>query len=117
MGVFKYSDGVDINCGCPQRWAIKEKIGAFMIRKPELIKQMIWECSKMTEYRFPISFKIRIHSDIRQTVDLLRQIQSINDSIGANPFDYTSNSVAIKNDDVSSIYNCRNVGGLSFLSV
>ena len=117
LKVFKYSDGVDINCGCPQRWAVKEQIGAYMIQKPELIKNMIYECSKLTEYRFPISFKIRIHSDIRKTVDLLQHIQSINDSIGANPFDYNGNNVVIKNEDISTVYNVRNVGGLSWMTV
>lgn len=118
LKVMKYCDGVDINCGCPQSWAIKEKIGAYMINKPQLIKNMIYETCKLTEYRLPISFKIRIHSDIRKTVDFIKQIQSINDSIGANPYNYfNKNMNLISNDDLSTIYNTRNVGGLSWLTV
>eukprot|EP01084_Bolivina_argentea_P000888 1628_1 len=103
LKVMNYCDGVDINCGCPQSWAIKEKIGAYLINKPQLIKNMIYETCKLTKYKLPISFKIRIHSDIRKTVDFMKQIQSINHSIGAKPFDFTNN-----ND---------RVGGLSWLTV
>eukprot|EP00960_Hanusia_phi_P061717 764923-Hanusia_phi.AAC.7 len=72
-------DGVDINCGqssspalsrhalrqliagCPQRWAIKEGVGAALLKKPELVRDMV----KMTRESsgLPVSIKIR-------TVDL-----------------------------------------------
>ncbi|KAJ8301245.1 hypothetical protein KUTeg_020232, partial [Tegillarca granosa] len=31
-----FADGVDLNCGCPQRWALQEGYGAALIKKPEL---------------------------------------------------------------------------------
>ncbi|KAB7502909.1 hypothetical protein Anas_14315, partial [Armadillidium nasatum] len=37
----RYSDGVDLNCGCPQRWAIQEGYGACLINKPELVSDII----------------------------------------------------------------------------
>ena len=39
--VLNYSDGIDLNCGCPQSWAVKEHIGAWMITQPQLIKDII----------------------------------------------------------------------------
>ena len=30
-----YVDGVDLNCGCPQRWAIKEGMAGFMFFQRE----------------------------------------------------------------------------------
>lgn len=36
-----YCDAVDLNCGCPQRWAMKEGIGAALLEKPELVADMV----------------------------------------------------------------------------
>jgi len=33
--------GVDLNCGCPQRWAIQEGIGCALLKKPDLVKDMV----------------------------------------------------------------------------
>ena len=32
--VSAHCSGVDLNCGCPQRWAAKEGIGACLINNP-----------------------------------------------------------------------------------
>lgn len=29
--VAPYADAVDLNCGCPQRWAIREKLGSWLL--------------------------------------------------------------------------------------
>ena len=39
----RYSSGVDLNCGCPQTWAKKEGLGACLIKKPQLVKEMVKE--------------------------------------------------------------------------
>jgi len=75
--VARHARGVDLNCGCPQRWAIKEGIGASLIDKPEFVA----DCVKQTRARvadpaFSISVKIRVHGDIRRTVELARQIEA-----------------------------------------
>ncbi|KAF9402006.1 tRNA-dihydrouridine(20a/20b) synthase [NAD(P)+]-like protein [Mortierella sp. AD011] len=58
-----YVSGIDINCGCPQKWAINEKIGAHLMSDPETVRDMI----RMTKARVnvPCSIKIRIHKDLR----------------------------------------------------
>lgn len=60
-----YVDGIDLNCGCPQPWAIDEGIGSALLRQPELVKDII----KITHDRvgniLPVSFKIRVDSDDR----------------------------------------------------
>jgi tRNA-dihydrouridine synthase 4 len=33
-----YCDAVDLNCGCPQKWAIAEGIGASLVKKPQLVR-------------------------------------------------------------------------------
>lgn len=56
-------DGVDINCGCPQPWAIKEGYGCGTLTKPELIAQMVKEAREMAN--LPCSIKIRVNPDIK----------------------------------------------------
>ena len=80
--VAKYVNGVDINCGCPQTWAIKEGIGSYLISKPELVADIIDQvkrrtsCIKMTDSTsFPCSIKIRIDADIRKTIDLCKRAE------------------------------------------
>ncbi|PIK62818.1 hypothetical protein BSL78_00269 [Apostichopus japonicus] len=73
--VAPYVQGVDLNCGCPQRWAMAEGYGAWLIDHPELISDAI----KMTKARvnsdFTVSIKIRIHSDLRKTVDMCQMAE------------------------------------------
>lgn len=43
-----HSNGVDINCGCPQKWAINEGIGAALMKKPELVSDVIRQVKRRT---------------------------------------------------------------------
>ena len=36
-----YVDGVDLNCGCPQEWAIEERIGSWLLREPQKVAEMV----------------------------------------------------------------------------
>jgi tRNA-dihydrouridine synthase 4 len=74
--VAPYADGVDINCGCPQRWAMQEGYGACLLRKPQLLSEMISAARshiKQPSDKFTISIKIRLHDNIVDTVDLCRK--------------------------------------------
>ncbi|KAJ3279677.1 tRNA-dihydrouridine(20a/20b) synthase [NAD(P)+]-like protein [Borealophlyctis nickersoniae] len=55
-----YANGVDLNCGCPQKWAIHEKIGSYLMEQPELVRDMI-----------------RVHPDLNKTVEYVRRAQSV----------------------------------------
>lgn len=70
------SDGVELNCGCPQRWAIQEGIGAALVEKNELVCEMLKETRRRLQYDkdFTVAIKIRLHTDIRRTVDLVRMV-------------------------------------------
>ncbi|EDV29625.1 uncharacterized protein TRIADDRAFT_52208 [Trichoplax adhaerens] len=75
--IVPYADGVDLNCGCPQRWAMHEGYGAHLINHPELVKEMVRHTrSKICNENFSISIKIRIHNDINTTVDLCRKAEA-----------------------------------------
>ncbi|EDO46952.1 predicted protein [Nematostella vectensis] len=69
-----FVDGVDLNCGCPQRWAIQERYGAHLINQPELVKDMVRQ-TKSRVTGIPVSIKIRIHQDKRKTVDLCKRAE------------------------------------------
>ncbi|XP_033181402.1 tRNA-dihydrouridine synthase B isoform X2 [Mastacembelus armatus] len=75
--VAPFSDGVDLNCGCPQRWAMSAGYGACLINKPELVKDMVRHVRNQVEDpNYTVSIKIRIHKDLRQTVDLCQKAES-----------------------------------------
>lgn len=75
--VAPFSDGVDLNCGCPQRWAMSAGYGACLINKPELVKEMVRTVKDQVDNpNYTASIKIRIHKDLRQTVDLCQKAES-----------------------------------------
>ena len=72
--VAPFADGVDLNCGCPQRWALADGYGAALMKKPELVADMVHRARTRTS--LPVSIKIRIHGDLRETVELCRRAES-----------------------------------------
>ncbi|XP_039987482.1 tRNA-dihydrouridine synthase B-like isoform X2 [Xiphias gladius] len=75
--VAPFSDGVDLNCGCPQRWAMSAGYGACLINKPELVKDMVRHVRNQVDNpNYTVSIKIRIHKDLRRTVDLCQKAES-----------------------------------------
>ena len=66
--------GVDLNCGCPQKWAMKEGLGAALSAKPGLVQEMVSEAKKLVP-DLPVSIKIRLHKDRRVTHELLRRAE------------------------------------------
>lgn len=73
--IVPFADGVDINCGCPQRWAMKAGYGACLIKNPELVQDMVRQTRQRVGNDFPVSIKIRIHTDNRETVDLCQKAE------------------------------------------
>ncbi|CEP10693.1 hypothetical protein [Parasitella parasitica] len=61
--VAPYAGGIDINCGCPQKWAYQEKIGAYLMQDPENVRDMIRTVK--ARVNIPCSIKIRVHDDLR----------------------------------------------------
>ncbi|XP_054868063.1 uncharacterized protein LOC111580675 isoform X4 [Amphiprion ocellaris] len=75
--VAPFSDGVDLNCGCPQRWAMSAGYGACLINKPELVKDMVRHVRNQVDNpNYTASIKIRIHKDLKRTVDLCQKAES-----------------------------------------
>lgn len=80
-----YCDAIDLNCGCPQKWAIREGIGAAMLQKPEQVADVV-RCirnalssssstsssSSLSSLPIPCVVKMRIDDDLRKSVDFAR---------------------------------------------
>ncbi|KAK6227127.1 dihydrouridine synthase [Colletotrichum tabaci] len=90
-----YVNGVDLNCGCPQSWACAETLGAALMEKRELVRDMVvetrqrlasdgWHVGKERDVDSSkgrsISVKIRVHKDLRRTMDFI-------DTVVGNPQD------------------------------
>uniref|UniRef100_A0A0B7A037 tRNA-dihydrouridine synthase n=2 Tax=Arion vulgaris TaxID=1028688 RepID=A0A0B7A037_9EUPU len=76
--VYPFSDGVDLNCGCPQRWAMGEGYGACLLKKPDLLCDMVKQTkARVADEDYTVSIKIRIHKDIRETVDLCQKVEKM----------------------------------------
>ncbi|XP_065178708.1 tRNA-dihydrouridine(20a/20b) synthase [NAD(P)+]-like isoform X2 [Sycon ciliatum] len=71
--VSPYCDAVDLNCGCPQRWAIKECYGCYLLNQPELVADMVRQTK--CNATVPVSIKIRVSEDMRKTVELVRRAE------------------------------------------
>ncbi|KAK8084878.1 hypothetical protein PG997_006149 [Apiospora hydei] len=82
-----YVSGVDLNCGCPQSWACAESLGAALMDRRELVRDMVVETrSRLARDGWAVGLsdedvesprgrsvtvKIRVHQDLRRTMDFI----------------------------------------------
>nr|OQO22756.1 hypothetical protein B0A51_07225 [Rachicladosporium sp. CCFEE 5018] len=69
-------DGVDLNCGCPQSWAIKEGIGCSLMQRPEVVAEMVKSAKARLGPSKTVSVKIRISKDISETQRWIRVVEA-----------------------------------------
>ncbi|KYQ92346.1 tRNA-dihydrouridine synthase 4-like protein [Tieghemostelium lacteum] len=72
--VAKHCQGVDLNCGCPQGWVMREGYGAKLLSNPELIMDMTKQLNNRIG-NLPCSIKIRIQPDLQKTVELVKRAE------------------------------------------
>jgi tRNA-dihydrouridine synthase 4 len=68
-------DGIDLNCGCPQSWAIREGIGCALQDAPELVARMVRAARVRVGPGTSLSVKIRIDADGARTARWLAVVQ------------------------------------------
>ncbi|RYO91024.1 hypothetical protein DL763_005102 [Monosporascus cannonballus] len=85
-----FVNGVDLNCGCPQSWACAASLGAALMGRRDLVRDMVvatrrrladdgWAVGMTArDLGSPrgrsVSVKIRVHSDLRRTVDFISTV-------------------------------------------
>lgn len=75
----KYADGVDLNCGCPQSWAMQDGYGSYLLKKPEVIEDMLKTVRRNTPSDFSVSIKIRLlNKKLSSTINFCRQLETLN---------------------------------------
>lgn len=72
--VSPYTDGIDINCGCPQRWAMKDGYGSALLAKPELVADMV-SCVSNSGACVPCVVKMRVYDDLQTSVEFARRAE------------------------------------------
>lgn len=98
-----FAGGVDLNCGCPQSWACAEALGAALMERRELVRDMVvetrsrlrrdgWAVDREMSADDPrgrsVSVKIRVHKDLRRTVDFIETVLGSNVSSGQRNIDW-----------------------------
>ncbi|KAL9930769.1 dihydrouridine synthase 4 [Glossina fuscipes fuscipes] len=75
--IYPYVDGVDLNCGCPQSWAISKGYGCGLLKRPEKIKDIILNIRRVLKEDFSVSVKMRLfyNEGLDSTVDFARQLE------------------------------------------
>lgn len=74
-----YADGVDLNCGCPQSWAMQDGYGSYLLKKPEVIEDMIKTVRRNSPSSFSVSIKIRLlNKTLSSTIDFCRKLEALN---------------------------------------
>lgn len=63
--VYPYVDGIDLNCGCPQYWAMSSGFGSALLNTPEIIQDMTSTLRRNFPSNFSISVKIRVQKPLR----------------------------------------------------
>ncbi|KAF7266422.1 dihydrouridine synthase 4 [Rhynchophorus ferrugineus] len=73
--VAPHCNGVDLNCGCPQRWARDMNVGCEMLKNPQVIYDLVRQCRNTINKPFSVSVKTRIMKDLNKTIDIARQLE------------------------------------------
>jgi tRNA-dihydrouridine synthase 4 len=71
---FGLVSGVELNCGCPQGWAMSDGLGSALLNRSHIVAEAVKLASQAV--KIPIAIKIRILPDLRKTVDLVRAAEA-----------------------------------------
>lgn len=73
---YKWTSGVDLNCGCPKQNVRKMGCGSALLKNPERIADIIKQAkSRISNQNYPISVKLRILSSPEKTVEMCRMVR------------------------------------------
>ncbi len=64
---------IDVNLGCPTKSVIKNGFGSALLKKPEMVKDIIRQLSESLDV--PVTAKMRILNDLEETLKIARVIE------------------------------------------
>jgi len=68
-------DGLDINCGCPQGFALEKGYGAGLLRKPDNLVNM---CKAIVaNVKYPVSVKLRLEESVDHTINIMKRLKQV----------------------------------------
>ncbi|XP_060657295.1 tRNA-dihydrouridine(20a/20b) synthase [NAD(P)+]-like [Drosophila nasuta] len=79
--IYPYADGVDLNCGCPQSWAIAKGYGCGLLRQPEQMRDIVQCLRRTLPAMFSVSVKMRLlqgkdnETSVQKTIELAQQLE------------------------------------------
>lgn len=79
--IYPYVDGVDLNCGCPQGWAIAKGYGCSLLRQPERVRDVVLTLRRTLPTDFSVSVKMRLlqgndkETSVQKTIELAQQLE------------------------------------------
>ncbi|XP_023177479.1 tRNA-dihydrouridine(20a/20b) synthase [NAD(P)+]-like [Drosophila hydei] len=79
--IYPYVDGVDLNCGCPQSWAIAKGYGCGLLRQPEQVRDVVQSLRRTLPSDFSVSVKMRLlnssdnQTSVQKTIQLAQQLE------------------------------------------
>lgn len=74
--IHPYCDGIGINCGCPVKEQVREGIGAALMSDADKVAAMVKAVKDKYGALVRLETKIRIHSEIRETVEFARKVEA-----------------------------------------
>ncbi|GMR42035.1 hypothetical protein PMAYCL1PPCAC_12230, partial [Pristionchus mayeri] len=126
--VYKYSIGVDLNCGCPKSDVRQKGFGSSLLNKPELLADMVRQTrARIPDPEYKVSLKIRVNYPLDRTIDLCRKAEAAGvshltvhgrtPSMRCEPVDYDAirtivdavNVPVIANGDIRSLEDAHKV--------
>eukprot|EP00939_MAST-03C_sp_MAST-3C-sp1_P002904 g2904.t1 len=69
------ADAIELNVGCPQRCARKGGWGAFLMKKPDLLCEIV-RAMKSETVSIPVFVKMRVYEDRDETIRLARRLEA-----------------------------------------
>ncbi|XP_077291543.1 dihydrouridine synthase 4 [Arctopsyche grandis] len=113
--IYPYADGVDLNCGCPQRWAMKDGYGCSLLTQPEIIHDLVRNFKNNLPNDISVSVKIRLLNDLKDTIELCRRLEKC----GVNFLTVHGRKVwqkSSENADISSLKDVKQSISIPFIA-
>jgi len=74
--LYGHCEGIDLNCGCPQRWVNALNYGDILMKQPELLADIVLQARRaIPDSEFSISVKTRVFDDLQTTLEMARRIE------------------------------------------